>query len=345
MALPVSMISSYCVVPTSEYAETLRERYDFQPEDKILVPLDGASFLEPPPGKFDIYVKTFDSCYRLPTCDFLDEEVRFQGKNLLSNNIFIPKWNLTDESLLSQQEVAGEFSRHVFPKRTITEMEAFTEDLRIDFMEFPYAQNDFFLTAGARRIRHLKSVAAKLSASERGLQQHNVSMESSVESSRQQLELLAGDKMTLQEHCAQVDSKLDDNLQKNETLNIRVESLEIELLDREKLLHNHEAKLSRLGRCIKDMCFSAGEESDREALHKEVVAKMFDPSAISSTSSHSREMVDATDSFIYCDYASMMKLGSLDIIGLRQLCVDGDHAGVDPNNNAKITGLDGGAGK
>ncbi|CAH1426483.1 unnamed protein product [Lactuca virosa] len=52
MALPVNMISSHGVIPTSEYAETLREKYSFQMEDGILIPLDEASFLEPPPGKF-----------------------------------------------------------------------------------------------------------------------------------------------------------------------------------------------------------------------------------------------------------------------------------------------------
>lgn len=96
---------------------------------------------------------------------------------------------------------------------------------------------------------------------------------------------------------------------------------------------------------IKNMCFVAGEESGREALRKVVVIGMFDPSAASSTSSHSWEMVDVIDMFISCNYASMMKLGTLNIDGLRQLCVYDDHRGVSPSNNAKITSLNGGAGK
>lgn len=53
--------------------------------------------------------------------------------------------------------------------------------------------------------------------------------------------------MSLVEHCAQVDLKLDGTLQQNEDLNIRVESLERDLLDKEKLLLDREVELSRLG--------------------------------------------------------------------------------------------------
>ncbi|CAH1444059.1 unnamed protein product [Lactuca virosa] len=149
-------------------------------------------------------------------------------------------------------------------------------------MEFASAQSAFFLTAGAHRILHLKSVAVKLRTNERGLQQHK------------------------------------------EALNIRVESLERELLDKETLQLDREAELSRLGSDldwldvgrIKNMCFTAGEESSREALRKAVVAGTFDPSAANSTSSYSGELVDAIDSFISFDYASMIKLGSLHIDGL-----------------------------
>lgn len=71
----------------------------------------------------------------------------------------------------------------------------------------------------------------------------------------------------------------------------------------------------------------------------------FDPSAASSTSSDSGEIVEAIDSFIYGEYASMMKLGSFDINGLRQLCVDDDHEGAGPSSNAMIIDLGQVAGK
>ncbi|CAH1446024.1 unnamed protein product [Lactuca virosa] len=67
----------------------------------------------------------------------------FQGKNLSSNYPFIPKWNLTDKTRLSQQEVVAEFSHHAFLKGTVSEMEAFTDDQKIDSMEFAYAKTPF----------------------------------------------------------------------------------------------------------------------------------------------------------------------------------------------------------
>ncbi|CAI9292786.1 unnamed protein product [Lactuca saligna] len=56
-------------------------------------------------------------------------------------------------------------------------------------------------------------------------------------------------------------------------------------------------------------------------------------------------MVDATESFVTCAYASLMKLGSLDVSGLRQLLVDDDNGEVGPSSHAKITGLDDNVGK
>ncbi|CAI9303902.1 unnamed protein product [Lactuca saligna] len=53
------MISSHCVILTSEYAQTLWVKYDFQPQDEVLIPLDGASFLEPPPRKVDVFVNVY----------------------------------------------------------------------------------------------------------------------------------------------------------------------------------------------------------------------------------------------------------------------------------------------
>ncbi|CAH1415462.1 unnamed protein product [Lactuca virosa] len=84
--------------------------------------------------------------------DYDDLIAGLQGKNPSSNNIFVPKWNLTNQSRISSREVAMEFSCHAFPKESIVEMEAFTNDQTIDFMEFPSAQSAFLLAAGARCI-------------------------------------------------------------------------------------------------------------------------------------------------------------------------------------------------
>ncbi|CAI9262820.1 unnamed protein product [Lactuca saligna] len=131
--------------------------------------------------------------------------------------------DLTDESCLSQQECL-----------------------------FPYCR-------GLPHSLSKKSADIKLCVTKMGLQQHVASLESIVEFSLQKLELLAGKKITYKENYAQVDTKLNHTLQQNGALNIRVESLERELLDKEKLL---------LDRRIKNMSFAAGEEFGREALLK-----------------------------------------------------------------------------
>ncbi|CAI9278540.1 unnamed protein product [Lactuca saligna] len=88
------------------------------------------------------------------------------------------------DDLIDNFQVAAEFaefSRHVFPKGTVSEMEAFTDDQTVGFMEFAYAQSSFFFTAGARHIHRLKIMAVKLRANERSLQQQIVYLKSSVE--------------------------------------------------------------------------------------------------------------------------------------------------------------------
>lgn len=44
--------------------------------------MDRASFLESPPGKVGIFVRTFDVHYRFPTTNFLDEVLRKNGVNI-----------------------------------------------------------------------------------------------------------------------------------------------------------------------------------------------------------------------------------------------------------------------
>lgn len=79
--------------------------------------------------------------------------------------------------------------------------------------------------------------------------------------------------------------------------------------------------LQGVGR-IKNMCFVVVEESRRDVLCKEVVIGMFHPHVASSISIHTGEMVDVIESFVTYDYATIMKLGSVDINVIRQLCAD-----------------------
>ncbi|CAI9292785.1 unnamed protein product [Lactuca saligna] len=71
--------------------------------------------------------------------DYDDLISSFEGKNLSTNNIFVTNWNLTDDSRLSNKDVVAEFSHHAFPKGNVSEMEAFSDDQTVEFMEFSSA--------------------------------------------------------------------------------------------------------------------------------------------------------------------------------------------------------------
>lgn len=58
---------------------------------------------------------------------------------------------------------------------------------------------------------------------------------------------MACKKMALEQQCNNVEVELDDTLQKNKALIIRLESLERELLDKEKLLLDRKVEVSRVG--------------------------------------------------------------------------------------------------
>ncbi|CAH1423383.1 unnamed protein product [Lactuca virosa] len=90
------------------------------------------------------------------------------------------------------------------------------------------------------------------------------------------------------------------------------------------------------------MCFATGEESGRVGVRKDIAAGAFNPKAASSTSSHIGEIVNSIDSFFSCDYATVMKLGSLDTGGLRKLYAYDDNGAAGTNSVVKISGLDGG---
>lgn len=58
---------------------------------------------------------------------------------------------------------------------------------------------------------------------------------------------MACKKMALEQRCNNVEAELNDTLQKNKALIIRVESLERELLDKEKLLLDRKVEVSWVG--------------------------------------------------------------------------------------------------
>lgn len=73
MDLPINVISSSCMIATSENVDALCKEYGFHPDDGVLIPLDEASILEPPLGKVGDFVKSFYANYRLVRTNFLDE--------------------------------------------------------------------------------------------------------------------------------------------------------------------------------------------------------------------------------------------------------------------------------
>ncbi|CAI9289783.1 unnamed protein product [Lactuca saligna] len=89
MAIPINMISTSSVVPTLEYVDALRKKYDFHREDRVLIPVDVDSFLEPPPGKVGVFMKTFDAGYRLSMINLLEEVMCNNGVNIyeLTSNV------------------------------------------------------------------------------------------------------------------------------------------------------------------------------------------------------------------------------------------------------------------
>lgn len=102
-------------------------------------------------------------------CDYNNLIACLQGEDPSSSIIFIPIWNLTDESCISNHEVVAEFSHHVLPKETVVEMDAFLYEHVVEFIEFAFSHNTLFLTVGSRRLRRLKSMVVKLRSYERSM--------------------------------------------------------------------------------------------------------------------------------------------------------------------------------
>ncbi|CAH1451859.1 unnamed protein product [Lactuca virosa] len=73
-------------IPTLDYFDALREKYGFQLEDSVVIPLDGASFLDRPTRKVGIFFKAFNIVYRLTTYYFLDELLCKHGVNIYELN-------------------------------------------------------------------------------------------------------------------------------------------------------------------------------------------------------------------------------------------------------------------
>ncbi|CAH1432269.1 unnamed protein product [Lactuca virosa] len=236
------------------------------------------------------------------------------------------------------------------------------------YLEYTYAQAAYFFSTRARRVRRLKNINVGLGEREKILLGKLASVEKTETALDQLLGLLASKKVVVEEHVIDLEKKVDELSQNNEALNIRIESLKRELVDKEKQiigLKEANVRLEEDLRCllkegvvgvvdkvielheflhgigrIKNNCWCAGEESGPDGVRKEIVVGTFDAGPARSSSSHNGGMAEDIDAFLSCDYATLLKLGELDLEGLKRLCAC--EAGGEPGTGGttKIVGLD-----
>lgn len=68
------------------------------------------------------------------------------------------------------------------------------------------------------------------------------------------------------------------------------------------------------------VAFVAGEESYRSGLKAEVDSDAYDPNVSDSQSSHTTSLNDVLLTFATMDHVSLLGLGHLGIVGMRQIC-------------------------
>ncbi|CAH1428268.1 unnamed protein product [Lactuca virosa] len=127
----------------------------------------------------------------------------------------------------------------------------------------------------------------------------------------------------------------------DEALTIRVETLERELVDKEKLIAKLKETNARLDGDLGWLLM----EGVVKVVDKGIVVGTFGMGTASSTSIRSRVVVENINAFISCDYAIQLHLGELDVEGLRKLNVydSNDESGI--SGGMKITSLDNDGGK
>lgn len=80
--------------------------------------------------------------------------------DLVRSHIFVPAWNLNNDSRMSVDANAVEFARHAFPFVVVADMEAMGSSSLSHNMSYAAAQPMFYLVAGARRIQLLGDIEA-----------------------------------------------------------------------------------------------------------------------------------------------------------------------------------------
>ena len=72
--------------------------------------------------------------------------------DLVRSHIFVPAWNLNNDSCLSIRANVVEFSHHALPPTAVADMEAMSSSALSHNMSYAAAQSMFYLVAGAQRI-------------------------------------------------------------------------------------------------------------------------------------------------------------------------------------------------
>ncbi|KAL7587627.1 hypothetical protein Lser_V15G36969 [Lactuca serriola] len=278
------------------------------------------------------------------------------GDGAFGSTVFVPSWDLRNNSRLSVSANSLEFSRHAFPPAAVEDMEAMGNPALTHNMAYAAAQAMFYLVVGSRRIHTLgkvESTHATCGSRVASLEHRLSKLGDDLRSSEKKCELLASEKNILDEVRAALETKVDSLTQMNEGLMIQVESLERATVDRDKLLSSLQSEVDAARRDL-DWLLHIGVVRIVEKLIEHLdftnaislirhVAYMAGVDSIQMTlgGSGSGEAVvgalsvgpvvsinDALLSFASMDHASLLGLGEVGIEGLRELCSFGGSEGM-----------------
>lgn len=234
-------------------------------------------------------------------------------------------------------------------------MEAMGSPILSHNMSYVVAQAMFYLVTGARRIQLLNEMVVThsgCSAREGGLRHRIFELESDVRGLEQKCMLLASEKTVLEEIQYALERKVDSLTQVNEGLVIQNESLERDVVDRDKLVATVQAdveaarhdrdwllhvgvvciwdksiehpEFTSVMSLIRHVTFVVGEESDHSNLTAGLDSGSYDLNTSSSRTGHVLSVNDALLAFSSMDHASLLGLGDLDMQGFQELCAFDD---------------------
>ena len=82
------------------------------------------------------------------------------GDSSTGYSVFVPSWDLCNDSRLSVRANALEFSRHALPPAVVGDMDAMSNPALVHNMAYAATQTMFYLVAGSRRVHALGEMEA-----------------------------------------------------------------------------------------------------------------------------------------------------------------------------------------